>query len=291
MPVTETDVRLLEAVARYYVLTREQIARLCQLNHASGRSTRKHLSKLLQGGYLQRHNVPVALPGSNGAAPVYYPTKAGAELLASWFDDERYLATMTRHPRADRLSHWIDLNNTRIVIEHALARQNDVKLEHWISEYETINKDAAEPERFTLQTTLRDVPPLSCSPDAGFLLSISGQAKVYYVERDRGTSSPHQIAARKTRGYAELARQQNHLRHFPSATVPTFSVLFITTSAYRCNQLAKELRKRESPELWLMIDHHDLTSESFLSQPIILKSDGQRASLIQPEPRAVGATP
>ena len=290
MPVTETDVRLLEAVARYYVLTREQIARLCQVQHTSGRSTRKHLSKLLQAEYLQRHHVPVALPGSNGAAPVYYPTKAGAELLASWFDDERYLATMTRHPRADRLSHWIELNNTRIVIEHALAQQNEVKLESWISEYETINKDAAERERFTLQTPLREVPPLSCSPDAGFLLSVAGHAKVYYVERDRGTSSPHQIAARKTRGYAELARQQGHLRHFPNATVPTFSVLFVTTSAYRCNQLAKELRKRESPELWLMVDHHDLTPESFLHKPIILKSDGQRASLIQSETRSAGAS-
>jgi hypothetical protein len=290
MPVTETDVRLLEAVARYYVLTREQIARLCQLKHASGRSTRKHLSKLLQGGYLQRHNVPVALPGSNGAAPVYYPTKAGAELLASWFDDARYVATMTRHPRADRLSHWIELNNTRIVIEQAIARQTEVKLENWISEYEIINKDATEPERFTLQTTLREIPPLPCSPDTGFLLSMSGQSKVYYVERDRNTSSPHQIAARKTRGYAEMARQQYHLRHFPSATVPAFSVLFITTNVYRCNQLAKELRKRESPELWLMVDHHDLAPESFLFEPIILKSDGQRASLIQPEPRIAGAT-
>ena len=50
--------------------------------------------------------------------------------------------------------------------------------------------------------------------------------------------------------------------------MPTFSVLFVTTSAYRCNQLAKELRKRESPELWLMVDHHDLTPESFLLKPI-----------------------
>ena len=71
--------------------------------------------------------------------------------------------------------------------------------------------------------------------------------------------------------------------------MPTFSVLFITTSAYRCNQLAKELRKRESPELWLMVDHHDLTPESFLYEPIILKSDGQRASLVRPEPRDAGA--
>lgn len=290
MPITATDVRLLDAVARHYVLTRDQIARLCHIDQRSGRSTRKHLSKLLHGGFLQRHNVPVALPGSNGAAPVYYPTKAGAELLASWFDDERYLATITKHPRADRLSHWIELNDSRIVIEHAIASQNEVQLECWISEYETINKESKEPERFTLQTILRETPPLSCSPDAAFLLSIAGQSKVYYVERDRGTSSPHQIAARKNRGYAELSRQQGHLRHFPTATIPTFSVLFVTTSQYRCNQLAKELRKRESPELWLMIDHHEMTPKSFLSEPIILKTDGQRASLIQPQTRIDGAT-
>ena len=72
--------------------------------------------------------------------------------------------------------------------------------------------------------------------------------------------------------------------------MPTFSVRFVTTSVYRRNQLAKELRKREAPELWLMVDHHDLTPESFLLKPIILKSDGQRASLIQPETRNAGAS-
>ena len=117
-----------------------------------------------------------------------------------------------------------DMSHAENRIECTLARQTEGQAGELHSEYETINKDATEPERFTLQTTLCEVPPLSCSPDAGFLLSISGQAKVYYIERDRGTSSPHQIAARKTRGYAELARQQGHLRHFPSATVPSFSV-------------------------------------------------------------------
>ena len=50
-------------------------------------------------------------------------------------------------------------------------------------------------------------------------------------------------------------------------------VLFVTTSAYCCNQLGKELRKRESPELWLMVDHHDLTPESFLLKPIPSTTD------------------
>lgn len=282
MPVTETDMRLLSEIARYYVLTREQLQRLTGHDESSGRTTRRHLSKLCQAGYISRHSIPVALPGTNGAAPIYYATKAGAELLAQWFDDERYLALNTRQPRGDRLSHWIALNETRIIIERAIAQQNEVRLDGWINEWETINKDAAPTEQFTLQTQLSVTPPLSCSPDAAMLLSLNGHSKVYYIERDRGTSSPHQVAARKTRGYAALAMVKGHLRHFPNATVPSFGIMFVTPTSYRCQQLAKELRHRDGKEFWLMVDEHELTSESFLSQPIFLSWDGKRDALVAP---------
>ena len=88
MIVTENDIQILALLARYYVLTREQIQRLSAPHLVSGRSLRRRITKLRQDDYLFRHRVPVALPGKNGAAPVYYLTKKGTELLASWFDDD-----------------------------------------------------------------------------------------------------------------------------------------------------------------------------------------------------------
>ena len=288
MPLTPADQSLLAMLAKYYVLTREQLQRLSNSGHSSGRTTRKRLAKLLAEGFIARHNIPVALPNWSGAAPVYFPTKSGAEALASSFNDERFLAINTRHPRGDRLAHWIAVNETRMVIEQAIAKQNEVSLDGWINEWEPINKADAEPQHFTLHTQLCESPKLSCSPDAGFVLSLRGFSKVYYLERDLGTSSPHQVAARKTRGYAELSRQQGHFKHFANSNVPTFSVLFVSTTPYRCTQLGKELRHREMPELWLMVDEHELTPESFLHSPIIHRTDGSQSSLVKPVAREPG---
>lgn len=281
MTVTPNDVTLLQALARFYVLTREQLQQLCFTGHQSGRATRRHLLKLRTAGLIERHSVVALLPGNAGAAPVYYPTKKGAELLASHCDDEAYLATNTKTPRADRLSHWIALNSTRMIIEAALARESEVRLGGWFSEWQTINADAAAADHFVLHTQLSETPPLSCSPDAAFLLEYRGHRKVYYVEQDRGTSSPQQIAARKSKGYAELAARQGHRRHFPTATVEQFGVLLVTTNAYRCRATAKELHDKPRPDLWLFIDQHDLRPETFLFAPITRNHLGTLGPLIQ----------
>ncbi len=215
MPVTSHDIQLLATLARYYVLTREQLQRICFPEHASGRTTRKRLCKLQRGGFLQKHRMPVAFPGTASAAPVYYLTRKGAELLASWFDDAAYLATNTRQPRGDRLNHWIATNETRLTIEAAIARQSAVGLARFINEWETCNKDDAAKLHFSLHTQLSEQPPLSCSPDAGFLLTLGDTSKVYYLEQDLGTSSPKQIAARKTKGYEGLGEYPGASPAFP----------------------------------------------------------------------------
>ncbi|MCC7420565.1 MAG: replication-relaxation family protein [Planctomycetaceae bacterium] len=281
MPLTDHDIELLAALGRYYVLTREQLQRLCFPDHAGGRTTRKRLSKLQQAGCIQKHRIPVAFPGTATAAPVYYATKQGAEYLASWYDDESLRAINTRQPRGDRLNHWIAVNETRIVIEQAVARQSDVTLDRWINEWETVDKDAAVGNRFTLHPQLSAEPPLSCSPDAAFLLSLRGHRKVYYLERDLGTSSPKQIAARKTKGYAALADTQGHRNHFPETTMDAFGVLFITTTRYRAEEAAKQIARKQRPDLWLFLDEHEVTAESFLHGAITWNHKLERGPLVK----------
>ena len=281
MHLTSHDITLLAALAKYFVLTREQLQRLC-CPDSSDRTVRKHLSKLQHGDFITKHRVPILLPDGKGSAPVFYVTKEGASVLAAWFEDDRFLATNTRLPRPDRLNHWYTLNESRMVIEKAVALDDSVTLDAWVSEWEVVDKEASESQRFTLHTQLSETPPLSCSPDAGFLLTTRGVSKVFYIEQDLATSSPHQVAARKTKGYAELARQGNHRMHFPQTNLDNFSVLFLTPTRYRCVQLGKELQRHESPELWRMIDQHELTPESFLHAPILYQPDGSRVSLIRP---------
>ncbi|MCA9129704.1 MAG: replication-relaxation family protein, partial [Planctomycetales bacterium] len=200
MPLTELDMAVLRAIATYYVLTREMVQQLCCASHASGRGARKRLSRLRQAGYIVQHRVPVALPDTNGAAPVYYATRKGAEALASFYGDDEFLATNTKTPRADRLAHWIAINQTRLLVEAAVTELPMVKLLRWITEWETCNKSAATSDQFYLHTQLSEHPPLSCSPDAGFLVEYQSERMVYYLEQDLATSSPRQIAARKSKG-------------------------------------------------------------------------------------------
>ncbi len=282
MPVTESDIPLLAALAKYYVLTREQLQCVTDREDVSDRSTRKHLNKLLHAGLISKHSAQITLPDAKGSAPVYFPTKDGGRVLASWFDDDRFLVIKTRLPRADRLAHWVALNETRIGIERTLAAQSELKLVEWISEWEVINKDSHEKEHFTLQTVLSEVPPLSCSPDAGMLLSVDGESKVYYLEQDQGTSSAHQVASRKCKGYAELARQAGHLKHFPQATVPNFGIIVVTTDESRCRQLVRELRTTIGHERWLMIAQRDIDHGKFLAADVIHQTDGKRHQLVAP---------
>jgi hypothetical protein len=292
MPVTPFDITLLVALARYYVLTREQLQRLCFPEHSGGRTTRKRLGKLQHGGYVQKHRIPVLLPEQNGAAPIYYLTRSGAELLAAWHEDERYLASNTQQPRGDQLNHWVAVNETRIVIEQAITGQQEVTLDGWINEWEVVDKDAAPGKQFTLHTQFSSDPPLSCSPDAAFLLSLRGHRKVFYVEQDRGTSSPRQIGQRKTRGYSELAERQAHRRHFPEATVDVFGVLFVTTTRYRCREVTKCLLSRPRPDLWLCCDQHEMTPSTFLTGPIWWNTNGEQVSLLKaPAPVSAESAP
>ena len=292
MPLTELDMNVLKTISTLYVATREQVQTVCCAEHASGRGTRKRLSRLGKAGYLVKHRVPVALPGTNGAAPVYYPTKKGAEALASYFDDERFYATNTKHPRADRLSHWIACNTTRILVEKAAQKLPHVELVRWINEWETINKDDSKTDQFCLHTQLVEKPPLSCSPDAGFMIRYQDSQMVYYLEQDRATSSPKQVAARKHRGYAELSKQNKqigHNKHFPDATVPYFRVLFITPSETRAKKTQQEMKERNGKELWLMINEREINEDNFFTGDIAIDQAGEIGPLLK-LPAAVNST-
>ena len=113
------------------------------------------------------------------------------------------------------------------------------------------------------------------------MLSLRGHKKVFYLEQDRGTDSPRRIAARKTPGYAELARRQLHRRHFPETTFADFSVLMVTTDLRRRDALRKNMHKKPGSELWLFASARDLRPETFLHESITVNCDGTAAPLVK----------
>lgn len=280
--ISENDICVLQALADFYVVSVPLLKRLCFPHHKHTRGTRNRVARLYQHGYLQKTQVQVAF-GSGNAGPVYYPSKKGNRALASWFDDPRYLEVNTRRPRTDLLYHWLAISETHTIVRQAINRQELVKLDGWINEWEVVDKAANQSNQYYLHTQLNENPPLSCAPDAGFLLSVGAHKKVFYLEQDRATSDPKQVAARKVKGYAELYRRQLHRNHFPHTTLEKFTVLLVTVDAFQRDQIAKEVAKQTDfePGLWLFVDLHDLQPETFLHQPITYNCQGEAAPLLQ----------
>lgn len=136
----------------------------------------------------------------------------------------------TRPPRTDILFHWLAIGDTHIAIQRATEQHADTTLVRWINEWELIDKESGTQSKHYLHTVFRKEPtPLSCSPDAGWLLGYREHRIVCYLEQDRNTSGVRSIAASKTNGYAELARVMGHKKHFPETTLDRFRVVLVTT--------------------------------------------------------------
>lgn len=265
MKLTENDLRILTAVARYHVLSASLIHRMIFPQRGDRRHTRRRLQQLVQSNYLRRSAVNIAFSSGN-FGPVYSVTERTCDALAVYYNDDAWLSLNTKPPRTDRLHHWLDIAWTHWVVDRATERCDKVKLDTWINEWQSTCDADGNPTGYVLHSQFRETPPLSCSPDAAFLLDVAGHRRVYYVEIDRGTTGVRRVAASKTPGYAELARRQTHRRHFPTTTCEDFSILLITVSANHRDRLRCEVAKKSDtrPDLWLFADREEFTSETAL---------------------------
>ena len=280
--LTERDIAILLALTRYYVLSRPQIQRLCFDSDTSGRVTRRRLQHLVGQKLINRQRMLYVPPNGGSTSSVYYPAPLGCEFLAGHFDDETFLATSTVSPIPHHLAHWIAVSETHIAFDKAIALQEEVHIDGWINEYDVVNKDESRPEkRYRLYSLLRESPRLVCSPDAAFLLSMRGHKKVFYLEQDRATSGARQIADSKTKGYAFMNELRAHRRHFPEATVDTFTVLMIAPTASRRDLLRNAIKGKPGASLWRFAAVADLQPEKMLFEPIYYPCEGEPAAIVR----------
>lgn len=265
--ITGRDIDILKALVRYYVLNRQQIQRLVFPNDPNGRVTRRRLQALKDLHLLNRQPLEV-VHHSQTAAPVYYPSRQGCELLAELTGDDKFLLTPTAAPIRHHAFHWLAVSDTHIVLDEAIASQEEVRVVDWINEWDVVNKDeSAAEKRYRLFTLIRESPRLVSAPDAAFLLETQGHSKTFYLEQDRATSGVQQVASSKTQGYATMAEMKLERRHF-SATVPGFSVLMIAPNDRRRDALRKAIAAKPGAQLWRFATTSDVVPEKILHCPI-----------------------
>jgi hypothetical protein len=284
MKLTANDVSILVAIARYYVLSAAMIHRICFPGRKDARHTRRRLTELARLGLTRKSPVNVAFSMGN-AGPAYSPSNAGAEALATYFNDDSWLASNTRPPRLDRIYHWLDISWTHSIIHRACQQSSTAQLGQWINEWQPILDTDETPTGFVLHTQFRENPPLSCSPDAAFLIQVGDHRRVVYVEVDRGTSGAKRIAASKTPGFKELLITQMHRRHFPQTTAEDFTILLITIDRNHRDRIRREVAGMtdKHPELWLFCSREDFTPESALFGNIYVDHEGTLGPLIEGE--------
>jgi hypothetical protein len=125
---------------------------------------------------------------------------------------------------------------------------------------------------------------LVCAPDAAFVLTAQGHSKVFYLEQDRNTSGVYQIASSKTPGYAAMAEQQTHRRHFPQTTLDAFSVLMVAPTPRRRDALRKGIRDKPGANLWRFAAAQDVQPDKVLCAPIWHGKDGEPTPLFKGSP-------
>ena len=278
-----TAIAILDAVARYYTLTRTMIQDLCVPGDSrDGRKTRKLLHQLVSDGLLTRNAMEVVNPAMGAPAPVYSPSRKGCEYLACEWKDDRYLHVCCLKPTWQNLYHWVQVAAFHLALDRAVTLTPEVRVDGWLSEWDIANPDEKEPhKRYRLFTLLREKPRLVANPDAGFLLRVGKHAKAYYVEIDRSTTGLQQLAHSKPAGLAEMAAQQLHKRHFPTTTLDTFSVLFITLTANRRDALCRLFADKPGADLWKFACKDDLIG-AWLHAPIFHRCHGEPAPLVRP---------
>lgn len=281
--ITDRDERILDDLVRYFVLSRPQIQRLHFPEDTNGRSARRRLQMLVDLQLMNRQHLLYSHPSGGSPASVYFPSRRGCEYLFEKFGDERYLLTPTNAPIPHHINHWIAISETHIALDTALRVEPELAVENWINEWDICNKDESVPEkRYRLYTLLKDEPRIICAPDAGFLLTMNGHKKAFYLEQDRNTSGVYQVASGKTKGYAVMAELNLHRRHFPQATVNSFTVIMVAPSPKRRDALRHAVQDKPGAHLWRFASATDLTPEAFLHAPIFYPCEGEPISLIRP---------
>jgi hypothetical protein len=278
--VTEKNLMVLETLARYYVLTRKMIQEMCFPHVRSSRSVCERLRKLKNEGYLSQAHMQVVLSGQS-ASPVYYPNKKTAETLAAYYGDDSYLNIYAKPPATRLLFHWIEIAKMHYVVDQAAAQSDLLTIPTWYNEWETINKDTPNPKlHYTIHSVLKQDPAIVCTPDAAFLVEMNGHRKAFYVEIDRGTDSIRRIVRKKPIGYSEFEKQSGHFKHFPNTTLDSFSVLFLTTTEHRRDELLRRMEGREGTKLWRAACRSEINSEKLFVDAVWRNSDLEPVSLI-----------
>jgi hypothetical protein len=262
--LTDRDLRIFSHLARFRLLTREQVQRL-EFSPSGLTASKRRLGQLFHAGFLGR----IALPLGNayGASQaVYFLDRLGAKVL----EEAVGVSPVHRGPRdADReklfLRHALDISD--VAVSFVLScRLRRLELVWW-------------PEARIRRSRHHDNAGHALLPDAYLAVGIGQVFDGFALEVDRATVAESRMRAR-FRAYGQFAASGNYLRLFPYRS---FRVLVIVTAdgigPKRLARLRQWCEDEGGGSLFWFTNREGLLSSDVLSEPI-WQLPGRRGDLL-----------
>ena len=231
------DREIIIAIFTFRLLTREQIARLFDFH--SSRRVNFRLRQLYDHQYLSRFYLPT-IRGSSKA--IYYLGPKGVVVIAEELgldaNQIKRQRKSTRDLRELFLTHALELNDVRIAFSQAIAKQETMSLERWISDLDCEQKYRVTVLGKNLVRRFR--------PDGYFRFWYQNKLYSHFIELDRSTET-HARFKKKVESYLEFAGLGYYRQRFG---VKHFRVLVITLTQERLQNLKKTVETVTDQHFW-----------------------------------------
>jgi hypothetical protein len=267
LEMTEQRMKLLEALLRFPVLTRDQLQRVG--GYASRNTVNYALGLLYHAGYIDRRFAPPVVTGAGqDHQALYLLDRKGAAVLAArrGLSDWRELGWNPKDNdiRWWHLHHLVACNTLLIAFEKA-ARAGNYPLT-WLAE-----RELRRPERqarVEIQMPDGQRKRTAAVADAFLMLTpATGLPVAFFLECDRGTVDVGHRWQVKTLAYDAFLHSSAYPRCFPLGP-HTVAVLTVTTSHDRALHLKVASEKVSRSGFFLFTTFADAKADGLLTQPI-----------------------
>lgn len=292
--LTVGDVEVFRWLWMLRVLTLEQIRRLRYFQPETGRlssldNVRKRLARLAQNGYLKADRLRAS------GERIYFPTaKALGPLREHFGIEQRRLYQPRGSDTLEQLLHPLMVSECAVRMVESV-RETEAKLLPLgpldIPFYHThAVADAGKRRHVERYVSHEDLfipgspQPLRIRPDLVFGLAVGSARRLFFLEADRGTESPKELA-QKLLGYAhylEALDPESPTRYLWQryGQVQDFRVLVVTTTERRIAGLLKVFRGMDGAGLVALARFEDVRSRNPLRDDVWTLTDGPRRAFL-----------
>ena len=259
LQVTQRDIDILRAVARFRFLTSGHITTLLP---GSAKNMRARLKLLFEHGLLDRPECQYDTyrPGGGSAEIVYALADKGARLLAEaghpYIADSAAWSQKNRAAGRPFLEHTLAIADFAVVLTADVAKRDDIELldgPALVARFPAATRDLPKPFRLSVPVIIdgtRHV--IGIEPDDAFSLGFPAlrQRANYLVEIDRATMPIERVSLaassilRKLITYREIWRSGLHTSQFGWRN---FRVLTVTTEPERAKHMRECARRHLGP--------------------------------------------